>query len=346
MQKILMFLGLTLLLMLGNSNQVIFAQRGGRAQEVIEVRVGSPLPQNSPWGRSLDRVAAEWNRITNGQVRLNIRHGGIEGSETRMQMSLASNTIQAAVFTSIGLNEYNPSILTLSAPFLIRTYDELNAVMNEVQGDLEAGINSGDYFIISWSRAGFVNVFSRDPVFTPDDLRRQRIASNPETEDMNTAFKTMGFQVVDSDFVDIGQRLATGQIQAIYNNPAAVAAFQLNTYLRNMLSINLAPVIGGIVINQVTWRRIGALDPTYQQSLIRVTRQLTEELDRSMQRTVNDAINAMARGGLVVNRPNQSQEQLWYNEIERTTPALLGSIYDRALYQRINNILTRFRSSR
>ena len=345
MQRIL-FTFFTLMLIFVTGSQTLFAQRGGRAQEVIEVRIGSPLPQNSPWGRTLDRIAAEWSRITNGQVRLNVRHGGIEGGETRMQMSLASNTIQAAVFTSVGLTEYNPNILTLSAPFLIRTYDELNAVMNEVQGELESGINSGDYFIVAWSRAGFVNLFSRDPVFTPDDLRRQRIASNPENEDMNTSFKTMGYQVVDSDWVDVGQRLATGQVQAIYNNPAAVAAFQLNAYMRNMLSLNLAPVMGGIIINQQTWRRIGALDPGYQQSLVRATRQITAELDSSMQRTVNDAINAMGREGLAVNSPSPSQEQLWYNEVERALPGLLGTIYDRTLYQRINTILARFRSTR
>jgi TRAP-type C4-dicarboxylate transport system substrate-binding protein len=344
MRKIFLITLAALILITGNS--LLFAQRG-TAQNNIEVRFVSPLPRESPWGRSLDRIAAEWGRITNNQVRVRVQHGGPGSNEGTMHLSLAANNIQGAVFTSFGLASIYPTILTMNAPFLIRTQDELDAVMNEVQADLEAQINSGDYFIVAWSKAGFVNIFSREPIHTPDDLRRQRIASNVEAQDLNTAFKTMGFQVVESEWTDIGPRLASGAITSIYNNPAAVAAFNLHAApanLRNMLSINLAPVIGGIVVNQVTWRRIGALNPRFQPELVRVTRQIAAELDQSMQRTVNDAITAMGRGGLTVNRPNASQEQLWYDEVERVTPALLGTTYDRDLYLRINDILTRHRA--
>ena len=321
----------------------LFAQRGTRAADVIEVRIASPLPQQSPWGRTLDRLAAEWSRITNGQVRLRVLHGGTEGGESRMQMSLASNSIQAAVFTSFGLSEINPAVMTMSVPFLIRNERELDAVMNEVEAELEAGMNRGDFFLLAWSRAGFVNFFSREPVFTPDDLRRQRIVSQPDATDINAAFRSMGFQVFETDWLDAGPRLATGASLAAYQNPAVIAAFQFHTVLRNMLSLNIAPVLGGIVMNQVTWRRIGELNPRFQTELMRVTRQMATELDRTMARTVNDAVQSMAREGLNVNRPSPAQEQLWFNEAERAMPSLLGTVYDRDLYNRITEILRRVR---
>ncbi|MCL2374413.1 MAG: TRAP transporter substrate-binding protein DctP [Treponema sp.] len=329
-----------------SGNGTLFAQRGGRAQETIVVRLASPLPRESPWGRTLDRIAAEWSRITGGQVRGNVLHGGTEGGEGRMHVSLSSNTIQAAVFTAFGLSQMNPAIMTVSAPFLIRDEEELSVVMNHVQGDLESQFYAGSYFVVAWSQSGFVNIFSRDPVFTPDDLRRQRLASNAEAAEMNTTFTSMGFQVVETDWVDLGPMLATGQVSALYQNPAAIAAFQLHSHMRNMLSINLAPVIGGLVINQVTWQRIGALDPRFQPELIRVTRQIVAEFDQTMQRTVNDAVNAMTRDGLVVNRPTPAQERLWHDEIERVMPALMENAYDRDLYQRITDILTAHRAGR
>jgi len=345
MRRFVLFAAFTAVLILVSGG--LYAQRGGRAQgETIEVKIASPLPRESPWGRTLDRIAAEWSRITNGQVRPRILHGGTEGGEGKMHLSLTSNTIQGAVFTSFGLSYINPSILTMSAPFLIRDDRELSMVMKEVEGDLESRMNSGDYFIVAWSKAGFVNIFSKDPVFTPDELRRQRIASNAEAADMNTTFKTMGFQVVDTDWTDVGPKLATGAIAAVYQNPAGIAAFQLHTHMKNMLSVNLAPVLGGIVVNQVTWRRIGALDPRYQQELVRATRQIAAGLDESMQKTVNDAISSMTRDGLKVNRPTPAQEQLWYSEIERVMPSLLEGTYDRELYQKVSEILTRTRSGR
>jgi len=346
MRKPVIFTLVTALLFMAAGNQTLYAQRGGRAQETVVVRLASPLPRESPWGRTLDRVAAEWSRITNGQVRLHVLHGGTEGGEGRMHLSLSSNTIQAAVFTTFGLSQIHPSILTIGAPFLIRNEEELNVVMREVQGDLERQFNSGNYFIVAWSQSGFVNMFSRDPVFTPDDLRRQRIGSNVEAAEMNAIFNTMGFNIVETDWVDLGPMLATGQVSALYQNPAGIAAFQLHSQLRNMLTINIAPVLGGIVINQVTWQRIGALNPRFQTELMRRTRQLAAELDNAMQRTVDDAVTAMTRDGLVVNRPTAAQEQLWFNEIERITPSLLATTYDQVLYNRIYSILVRHRAGR
>jgi len=324
----------------------LFAQRGGRVGDTIEVKLASPLPKESPWGRTLDRIASEWSRITNSQVRLNVRHGGIEGNEKKMQLSLSSDTIQGAIFTSFGLSTIYPGIMTLSIPFLIRTENELNAVLQELQPDLERRFNSGNYFILAWSKSGFVNIFSKDPVYTPDDLRRIKIASNAEATEMNTVFKTMGFQVIESDWSEIGNKLNAGTVSAVYQNPAAIAAVQLQSVLKNMLSVNIAPVMGGIVLNQVTWKKIGDLNPRYQKELLDVTRKIANEFDNSLPKTVEDAVKTMTRSGLKVNQATAAQEQLWATEVEKATASLLGSVFDRELYQRINTILTRIRGRR
>jgi len=343
MRRFLFFAFIAAVLLLAAGRGSLFAQRGGRAGETLEVKIASPLPKESPWGRTLDRIAAEWNRITNGQVRLRVLHGGTEGGENKMRLSLASNTIQAAVFTSFGLSSINPAVMTMSAPFLIRNDDELSVVMKGVQTDLENKMNSGDFFIVAWSKAGFVNVFSKDPVLVPDDLKKQKIASNSEADDMNTVFKTMGFQLVDSDWTDVGPKLASGAVAAIYQSPAGVAAYQLQTILKNMMSTNIAPILGGIVINQVTWKRIGDLNPQFQTDLLRSTRRIAADFDATMQKTTSDAINSMTRDGLKINKPSPAQEQLWYNEIEKVIPSLLGTTYDRDLYQKINDILVKYR---
>jgi TRAP-type C4-dicarboxylate transport system substrate-binding protein len=324
----------------------LFAQRGTTTQTgSLEVKLASPLPRESPWGRTLDQIASEWSRVTNGQVRLSIRHGGIEGNESKMLLSLRSDTIQAGIFTPFGLSDIDKSIMTMSAPFLIRNERELDAVMRELQGELDNRFNRGEFFMLAWSKSGFVNIFSRDPVFTPADLQRMRIASNSEAAEMNTAFKTMGFQIIESDWTDVGNKLNAGLVVAAYQNPAAVAAYQLHTMLKNMMSTNVAPVLGGIVINQLTWKKIGDLNPRYQQELLRVTRNIATQFDASIQKTVSDAVQTMTRAGLKVNSPTPAQEQQWYNEIDKVTPGLLGTTYDRDLYSRISAIVTRVRTT-
>jgi TRAP-type C4-dicarboxylate transport system substrate-binding protein len=291
-------------------------------------------------------MAVEWARITNNQVRMRVLHGGTEGTEGKMLLSLSSNTIQAAVFTSFGLNAINPRVMTLSAPFLIRTDAELNAVMPQIQSELEAQINETDYVVVAWSKGGWVNIFSKNPVFVPNDLKSQKIATNDEAENLNTAFKTMGFQMVETGITDVGTKLLSGAIQAAYQNPAAVAAYQLHKELKNMLPINIAPFMGGIVMNQVTWKKIRDLNPAYPDEIMKASRRIAAELDASMQQTVDSAITVMTRGGLKVNQPTPAQAQLWYDEVERVMPSLLGTTFDRDLYQKISAILETQRSGR
>ncbi|MDR1177512.1 MAG: TRAP transporter substrate-binding protein DctP [Spirochaetaceae bacterium] len=320
----------------------LFAQRGRGSSQSVEIKIASPVPENSLWGASLNRIAAEWTRISGGQVRVRVLHGGTEGGEAKMRSSLDANQIQAAVFTTFGLSAINPAVITLSCPFLIRDDAEFDLVMREVQGDFEERINNTtQYVIMAWSKAGWVNVFSRDPVLVPDDLRRHRLATNAEASDLNTVFKTMGFQLVETDIVDVAAKMASGAITAVYQSPASVAAYRLYTNLRNMASINIAPFLGGIVMNRVTWEKI---DPRHREEMIRVTRRIASELDASMQRTSDDALRVMNRSGLVINRLSAAQERLWADEVERALPSLLGTIFDRDIYQKIDAIVRRYRN--
>ncbi|GHV68411.1 hypothetical protein AGMMS49928_07820 [Spirochaetia bacterium] len=319
----------------------IFAQRGGGSRNTIEVKIASPLPRDSPWGKTLDQIGAEWSRITNGEVRPRILHNGQEGGEGKMITSLSSNNIQTGLFTSFGISTIYPPIMTLSVPFLIRDDAELDAVLKEILPQMDAQVNKTDYVIIAWSKVGWVNVFSKDPVMVPNDLRRMKIATNAETKDLNTVFKTMGFQMVETEITDTGTKVVSGAINSIYNNPAAVAAFQLHQSLKNMMSMPIAPAMGAIVMNRVTWNKIS---PASQQAILSTTRRIAQNFDASVTQNNTNAIQSMVRGGLIVNRPTAANEELWRAEIERALPPLLGTTFDRDVYQKINDVLTAYRN--
>jgi TRAP-type C4-dicarboxylate transport system substrate-binding protein len=321
--------------------EALFAQRGGRTGGTIEVRLASPLPRNSDWGRTLDRIAAEWARVTNNEVRLRVLHDGVEGTEARKLSSLNANNIQASLFTSFGLAKFCPEIMTLSIPFLIRNNNELDLVMREVEPILESKMAATNFVVLAYSQSGWVNIFSREPVFTPEQLRRHRVATNPDSAELNTAFRTMGFHLVETDIVDIGTRLANNMINAIYQTPAAVAPLGIHRNLGHMMDIPIAPFIGAIVINRVTWNELG---PQRQQDILRVTRRIAAEFDATMPRTVENAMTMMQREGLTVNRVTREQEALWEAELQRALPSLLGPVFDRDLYERIKVILEQIRS--
>jgi len=343
MKKGIAFLTLVVFTLFLITNQV-FSQRGGRAQEVIEVRLASPLPRNSDWGRLLDRVSGEWSRVTDNQVRLRVIHDGLEGGETKMLSSLNSDNIQAAVFTSAGLSEICPPMMTLSTPFLIKDNAELDIVLKDVLPTLEDQINKANKFVvITWSKGGWVYVFSKDTVVTPDDLRRQKFGTNPELRDINTVFRTMGFNLVELDFIDAGTKIANNVINSFYLVPEAMAPLGLHRNLSNMLDMPIAPIMGAIVMNRVTWNKLGA---DKQRDIVKVTQRLAAEFETTMAKTSANAVTAMRRDGLRLNKPNSTQQELWRTEVNKALPMLIGNVIDRNLYNQINQILERYRNRR
>jgi TRAP-type C4-dicarboxylate transport system substrate-binding protein len=322
-----------------------YAQRGGRTQGgVLEIKVASQMPENSIWGTALNRIASEWNRITGGQVQVRPRHNGLEGGEGKMLTSLEANQIQGAVFTSFGISKINSDIMTLSCPFLIRNDDELNYVFTQVEEDLEAKINrEGKFFVAAWSQAGWINVFSKEPVLTSEELRRQRLATNPEAEDLNAVFRTMGFNLVEVDTIDTASKIASGAINAVYQIPTGVAAYQLYKTLNNMVELNIAPVIGAIVINRVTWDKVPA---QYRDEMVKAARRIARDMDASSRKTNEDAIAMMRRQGLKVNRLSAAQTNSWSADLTKAIPNLLGVYFNRNLYLRIDEMLKKRRGGR
>ena len=52
----------------------------------------------------------------------------------------------------------------------------------------------------------------------------------------------------------------------------------------------------------------------------------------------------MGNHGLRVNHLTPEQAQLWFDEFERVMPSLVGTAFDRGIYERIDAILRRHRS--
>lgn len=321
----------------------LFAQRGSSGGDSVVIRIASPLPRNSDWGRVIDRIASEWARVTNNTVRVQVFHDGLEGGESRMLSSLSTNHIQAALFTTYGLAEIVPEVMSLSVPFQIRDDAELDLVLASVLPILEEKSQSTSYVVLAWSKAGWVNLFSRDSILEPNDLRRMRLATTGDSGNMNSVFRGMGFNLVEAELQDIGPMLASGSFSAIYSTPAAIAPLGLHRSLRFMLDMPLAPFLGGIVMNRITWDRLG---PQRQRAIMDVTRRMTVDFDRTMPRTVSNAITMMSRDGLSVQTPSPKQQEMWHSEVQTAMPPLLGSTFDRDMFNLINSILERSRSRR
>ncbi|MDR2489909.1 MAG: TRAP transporter substrate-binding protein DctP [Spirochaetaceae bacterium] len=307
----------------------------------LVIKLASLAPEATPWGKALNELKREWDRATNGEVELIVYHNGVAGSEEDVLRKLRQNQVQAAVFTSLGMSQVSPAVMTLSVPFFIRTDEELNAVLASVRGTLEAGIESAGFKTIAWSKIGWVNFFSRNPVFVPDDLKKQKLATESSLQAFNDSFRAMGYQLVPVSTNDVLVFLNSRNLDAIYQSPINVATTQSFAVAKYMTDMKVAPFMGGIVMNEVTWRRI---PEKYRERLLALSGKTVANNEASISSLETQAVAQMKAHGLIINTLTPAQKETWYADVNRVIPSLVGKTYDRDVYTKIEDILTTIRS--
>jgi len=56
----------------------VFAQR-----RAITINLASLVPENTPWGSAINRMAADWERATNGEVQVIVFHNATPGTSRK-----------------------------------------------------------------------------------------------------------------------------------------------------------------------------------------------------------------------------------------------------------------------
>jgi TRAP-type C4-dicarboxylate transport system substrate-binding protein len=313
------------------------------AQRKTVIKLVSQVPQDTPWGKLLDEMAAEWARITNNEVELDVRHN-VKAGEADILRQLNSRQIHAAMLSTFGLKLIAPQVMTLSCPFLIRNNEELDLVLNALKPELEEEFEDKGYFTLAWSKVGWVRFFSKSPVYVPADLKRQRLGTSETEPELMDAFKAMGYHMVPVAMNQILVQLSGGQIDAVYQSPVNAGGLQIFGLAKNMASIQVAPFMGAIMMDRRVWRRM--IPDKYKNEILRATRRMEAELDRSIQTLEAQIIQTMVNYGLVINEVSPEQERIWFADINRVMPSLVGSVFDRKMYERIDALLKPRREAR
>ena len=316
------------------------------AQGKVIIRLASLVPENTAWGAGINRLAAEWSRISNGEVEVIVFHNGTAGGEGEVLRKLKINQIQAAVFTSMGVSQIMPEVMALSYPFLIRNDEELAFVMQKLKPQLDAKIQQNGYATMAWACAGWIKIFSKTPVLTPDDLRKIKLAAPPDEQQMLQAFRLMGYQIVPVGLPDCLVSLRSGMIDSVYLSPIYVAGNQIFGVAGNMTNVNLAPFMGGIFLNNTAWRKI---PEKYKPQFLDVCKKLEKEIESSISGFESEAVSTMTKYGLKVNNPSPQQLQTWYDDTAKFENNLTtGSppVFNKEYYLLIKGILAEYRKGR
>ncbi len=322
-------------------DDALAAAKEYQTDKPVEIRLATLAMRGTSLHQAIEQMAQEWQRISDGRVRVVVFPDYHQG-EAAMVDKMGVRGLDAAVMANVGLSKIDDGITCLvRLPLGFRSLAEVDYAQKRMLPVLESRMLKKGYVLLTVTDIGWVRIFSKQPVITPDDLKKQKLfvwsGDIPQVDIMKDA----GFNPVALETADILLGLSSGLIDAVPTTPAVANGVQFYTATRHMLALNWAPLVGGAVIRRDTWERIPAgLRPALLKSAADMGRRIKE----SSRRENDEAVRAMERKhGLQVHAVTPATERAWIAAAAATYPKIRGSIVPADLFDSVQSILKEYR---
>jgi TRAP-type C4-dicarboxylate transport system substrate-binding protein len=318
---------------------ILCALVAARGVSALTIKMGTLAPVGSPWEVEARRLAAEWERLSGGTVSLKIYAGGIAGDEPDMIRKMRIGTLNAALITVSGLQSIFNGVKTLSYPLLLQSDDELAYVLEKMEPYFDSELQKRGFKPIMWSPSGWVYFFSRAPVVTPDDLRRQKLWVWGIDDDEVQAYQRAGFQTVAIPATDLMIALQGGMVDALVTSPLVAASSQWFGITENMASMKLGPLWGAAIVSLKSWNQIPA---DLQPRLLEAAQKSAESLAPELAKADGQAIDVMRKYGLKISEVPPQAQASWEDLLQKTFAGLVGRSYDKTSFEMASQYLAEY----
>ncbi len=308
------------------------------------LRIGTLAPKNSLYYRQLIEVAEAWRGSTGGAAKYTVYADSSQGGETELARRMRIGQLQGALLSVVGLKEIEPSISALqSMPLLFKNWEEVDHVREKMRPGMEKKFLEKGFIVLAWGDAGWVRFFSKEPAFKPDDYKKMKFFSWGGEPEQQEIMKNLGYTPVPLETTDILPSIQTGMISVVPSTPYFAMASQIYNTANNMLEINWAPVVGALVITKKAWDE---MSPATQEAVRVAGEKAGDQLRIKARLEVEEAVEAMKKRGLVVNKPNPEQMKEWNNLAVSLYPKIRGTMVPAETFDEVFKHLNAFRAGK
>lgn len=299
------------------------------ASAITVIRFASLAPQGSPFMRILKAWSRTVRAETNGRVDIRMYGGGSQGDERDYVRKMRAGQLDAAAISTIGLGMLARPILVLSAPGVIRNYEELERVQQALAPRFEQMLDEAGFQLLGWGTSGEVRLFSKHRILVPDDLKKVRPWAWKDDPVFTEFLRVVGANPVRLAIGEVYGGLQTGMIDTVPCSAVAVVALQWHTQLPYMTNDTGGIILGATIVKKDKFQ---SLSPDDQKTLVRTARRAAQLLDELARRDDITAHRSLLKRG-VVEVDIGPHAQVWEAVGAQTRENLVGRVYSRSLLE-------------
>jgi TRAP-type C4-dicarboxylate transport system substrate-binding protein len=307
-----------------------------------QLRIGTLAPRNSLYHRQLQEIGEVWRAAQGGSAKYVIFTDGSQGGEAELARRMRIGQLQGALISVVGLREIEPSIGAMqNLPLAFRSWEEVDYVREKMRDSMEKKFFEKGFVILAWGDSGWVRFFSKEPAFRPADFKRLKFFAWGSESEQQEIMKSLGYTPVPLETGDILPAIQTGMINVVPSTPYFALASQIYSSAPHMLEINWAPIVGALVVTRKAWDEMAG---PVQDAVRAAGEKAGLEIRTKARQEVEEAVVAMKKRGLVVNRPSNEQLREWSELAESLYPRIRGTMVPAETFDQVFAHLKTYRN--
>jgi TRAP-type C4-dicarboxylate transport system substrate-binding protein len=316
------------------------APRARAAEPELVLKLATLAPQGSSWHGLLREMGERWAEASGGRVRLRIYAGGTQGGEGDMVRKMAVGQLHAAAITNVGMHDIVAEPAVFTAPGLVASDAEFQALLPRLAPRLEALLAARGYAVLHWVSVGMAQLYCDRPYRTPAEMSGARVFAWEGDPAAVEAFRAAGFHPVVLGVTDIPAALQTGMIGCVVQPAAYALTARIFETAHHMVDYPWAYLVGATIVRREAWERV---PPGLRPRLLAIAAEAGVRLDADARRLGQEAVAAMRKQGLEVVAVDPAP---WRAAAERTWPVIRGKVMPAAFFDEVVRVRDEVRAGR
>ena len=323
---------------------MLSAVGAAEARSADVIKIATIAPRGSIYHRVLLEIGEAYRKARGGGAKAVVYSDSLQGTEADTVRRMRIGQLDGSMLSVVGLSQIDASVAALQfMPMMFRSWEEVDHVRETLRPELEAKMAAKGFEVLMWGEAGWVQLFTREPISMPDEFRRTRVWAWDGDPAQVDIMKSMDFRPVTLPVTDILPGLETGLIDTVPVAPMWALLGQFDRITRYMVRINWVPVIGATVIRK---QRFEALSSDVRDAMLNASRVAAAKLRAHRSVQDEESIRAMQARGLTVRAATPEIERAWRKVAEIAWPKIRGSMVPAETFDTVRAIVTDYRARR
>lgn len=314
------------------------------AEETYVLKFATLAPQGSTWMNIIADWATKVEKESQGRLKFKLYSGGVSGDEPDVLRKIRFGQLHGGAMTGHGIGYIYSPARVLEIPFLFRSYDEVDHVRAQLMPGIREGFRKNGFELLGWMEVGFIQLFSQEPIYSLEDMRKRRIWLWQGDPLGKAFFAAGGISPIPLPITEVYTSLATGLIDTTIAPPLGAIALQWFSKTPYMTSIPVMDGIGGLLVARKFYE---SLPPDLQQLLLRTGAEASGRLLVETRRDNEKSLKVLKDHGVIFTNEWKDSDAVLHDLRDRAAAALARDGYIPSdLYTRTRQELDRYRSQK